>query len=93
MVKAQVFVNGKRAGVVWHPPYQLDVASHLRAGANTVEVRVANLAINTLAGRTLPDYRLLSARYGQRFIPQDTELIQPQASGILGPVRLMGDAP
>jgi hypothetical protein len=90
---AVVFVNGKRAGVVWHPPYQLDVASHLRAGANTVEVRVANLAINTLAGRTLPDYRLLSARYGQRFIPQDTELIQPQASGILGPVRLMGDAP
>ena len=90
---AVVLVNGKRAGVVWHPPYVLDVGSYLHAGANTVEVRVANLALNTLAGRTLPDYRLLSARYGQRFVPQDTDLIQPQASGLLGPVRLMGEAP
>jgi hypothetical protein len=88
---AQVYVNGKRAGAVWHPPYRIDVTPLLAAGANRIEVRVANLGLNALAGRALPDYRLLSARYGQRFVPQDTELIVPRPSGILGPVKLMGE--
>jgi hypothetical protein len=82
---AEVFVNGKRAGAVWHPPYELDITSYLRAGANKIEVKVANLALNALAGQERPDYRLLSARYGQRFVPQDTHLIVPQPSGMLGP--------
>ncbi|MES3021427.1 MAG: glycosyl hydrolase [Pseudomonadota bacterium] len=86
---AVVTVNGKRAGAVWHPPYVIDVTPLLRAGRNLVEVRVANVALNGRAGRAEPDYRLLSARYGQRFIPQDTALVQPQPSGMLGPVRLM----
>jgi hypothetical protein len=88
---AQVYVNGKRAGSVWHPPYRVDVTPLLAPGANRIEVRVANLGLNALAGRALPDYRLLSARYGQRFVPQDTELIAPRPSGILGPVKLMGE--
>jgi hypothetical protein len=88
---AQVYVNGKHAGSVWHPPYRVDVTPLLTAGTNRIEVRVANLGLNALAGRTLPDYRLLSARYGQRFVPQDTELVAPRPSGILGPVKLMGE--
>jgi hypothetical protein len=88
---AQVWVNGKRAGAVWHPPYQVDVTNLLVAGANCIEVRVANLALNTLAGHALPDYRLLSARYGQRFVPQDTELVTPRPAGMLGAVTLMGE--
>jgi hypothetical protein len=86
---AEVYVNGQRAGAVWHPPYELDITSHLRAGANRIEVKVANLSLNALAGQERPDYRLLSARYGQRFVPQDTHLIVPQPSGMLGPVRLL----
>jgi hypothetical protein len=88
---AQVFINGKPAGAVWAPPYALDVTGLLRAGRNKVEVRVANLGINALAGHARPDYRLLSARYGQRFVPQDTELISPRPSGILGPVKLVAE--
>ena len=88
---AQVWVNGKRAGAVWHPPYRVDVTDLLVAGANRIEVRVANLALNTLAGHALADYRLLSARYGQRFVPQDTELVTPRPAGMLGPVTLMGE--
>ena len=86
---AEVFVNGQRAGSVWHPPYELDITSQLRAGVNKIEVKVANLALNALAGQERPDYRLLSARYGQRFVPQDTHLIVPTPSGMLGPVRLL----
>jgi hypothetical protein len=54
-------------------------------------VRVATSALNTLAGHAPPDFRLLSARYGQRFVPQDTELIMPKPSGILGPVKLVSE--
>jgi hypothetical protein len=86
---AEVFVNGRRAGSVWHPPYELDVTSQLRAGVNKIEVKVANLSLNALAGQERPDYRLLSARFGQRFVPQDTHLIVPTPSGMLGPVRLL----
>ena len=86
---AVVTINGQAAGSVWHPPYRLDVTGRLHAGENHIEIRVANTAINLLAGRTLPDYKLLSARYGQRFIPQDMEGLQPLPSGILGPVTLM----
>lgn len=87
---AQVVVNGRSAGAVWHPPYAVDVTGLLRPGRNRIEVRVANLALNALAGHALPDYRLLSARYGQRFVPQDTALIAPQPAGLLGPVKLLG---
>ena len=87
---AQVVVNGRNAGAVWHPPYAVDVTGFLQPGRNRIEVRVANLALNALAGHALPDYRLLSARYGQRFVPQDTALIAPQPAGLLGPVKLLG---
>ncbi|MVW59996.1 glycoside hydrolase [Massilia sp. NEAU-DD11] len=87
---AQVVVNGRLAGAVWHPPYAVDVTGFLQPGRNRIEVRVANLALNALAGHALPDYRLLSARYGQRFVPQDTALIAPQPAGLLGPVKLLG---
>ncbi|MRW88571.1 glycoside hydrolase [Duganella sp. FT80W] len=86
---AVVYVNGQRAGAVWHPPYQVDVTKLLKPGTNRIEVQVANLSINMLAGQERPDYRLLSARYGQRFVPQDTHLITPRPSGMLGQVRLL----
>lgn len=88
---AQVYVNDKPAGAVWHPPYTVDVTPLLVAGTNRIEVRVANLGLNVLAGHALPDYRLLWGRYGKRFEPQDTQLISPRPAGILGPVKLIGE--
>ena len=86
---AEIYVNGQRAGVIWHPPYALDVSKLLKAGRNTLHIVVGNTAINTLAGHALPDYRLLNARYGQRFVPQGMNNLEPLPSGIVGPVRLI----
>ena len=61
----------------------------LRAGTNRLRIDVANLAINGLAGRPLPSYRLLNARYGTRFEPQDMDKVQPEPSGLLGKLRLV----
>ena len=85
---AEVYVNGQRAGVVWHPPYTIDVTSLLKAGTNELRIVVGNTAINSLASRALPDYRLLNDRYGERFIPQGMDNLQPLPSGLLGGLRL-----
>jgi alpha-L-rhamnosidase len=86
---ATVFVNGRRAGSLWAPPYAIAVTGLLHKGANTIRIDVANTAINYMAGRALPDYRLLNLRYGVRFEPQDMDMVKPVPSGLTGPIRLV----
>ncbi|HEX6045360.1 MAG TPA: glycosyl hydrolase [Pyrinomonadaceae bacterium] len=86
---AVVYINDQRAGSVWHPPYSLDVTSLLKPGPNKLRIEVSNTAINYMSGHSLPDYRLLNLRYGERFKPQEMEKVQPVPSGLLGPIRLI----
>jgi hypothetical protein len=86
---AIVFVNGKQAGALWHPPYRIDVSKFIHGGENRIEVHVYNTAINLLAGQPPRDYTALRAKYGRRFDPQDMDNLQPVRSGMLGPVRLV----
>ena len=86
---AVVYVNGRRAGAVWHPPYAVEVTGLLHAGENRIRVVVANLAINRLAQEPPPDHAALIARYGDRFQDQDMRDVQPLPAGLLGPVRLI----
>jgi hypothetical protein len=74
---------------VWHPPYSIAVKRWLRSGTNELKIVVANLAVNEMADAPLPDYKLLDARYGERFTPQGFENLQPVPAGILGPVKLV----
>jgi hypothetical protein len=85
---AEVYVNGARAGFVWHPPYTIDVTRFLTVGTNSVRMIVGNTGINSMAGRALPTYRLLNDRYGERFLPQDMGNLQALPSGIVGGLRL-----
>jgi hypothetical protein len=59
---AEVKVNGKSAGLVWAPPYRVDVTSELKAGANKLEIEVTNEWTNRQIGdRLLPaDKHILS---------------------------------
>jgi hypothetical protein len=85
---AEVYINGQRVGVVWHPPYKINVARFLTVGKNNLQIVVGNTAVNSLAGRALPTYRLLKERYGERFTPQDMGNLQPLPSGIMGILQL-----
>ena len=85
---AIVFINGARAGVLWHPPYRIDVAPFVQQGNNRIEVRVYNTAINELAGQPRRDYSALYAKYGKRFEPQDMDHLKPVPSGLFGPIHL-----
>ncbi|HEY6391308.1 MAG TPA: glycosyl hydrolase [Bryobacteraceae bacterium] len=86
---AAVYVNDRLAGMVWCPPYEVNVTGLLHPGENKLRIVVANLAINAMARGPLPDYKLLNSRYGERFQPQDLVNLQPLPSGLLGPIRLV----
>jgi hypothetical protein len=85
---AIVFVNGQRAGSLWHPPYRIDISKFVHSGENRIEVHVYNTAINLLAGQPPRDYTALRAKYGRRFDPQDMDNLQPIPSGLFGPIHL-----
>ena len=86
---AIIYVNGKRAGSLWHPPYKIDISPLVRGGQNRIEVRVYNTAINLLAGQPPRDYTALYAKYGKRFEPQDMDNLKPVPSGLIGHVSLV----
>ncbi len=86
---AVVYVNGRRAGAVWCPPYEVEVTGLLKPGSNAIRVVVGNSALNVLAKGPLPDYKALTAKYGERFQAQDMASVAVQPSGLLGPVRLI----
>ncbi|GAA2094221.1 glycosyl hydrolase [Microlunatus panaciterrae] len=83
---AQVFVNGVEAGVLWAPPYLLDLTGWLQPGTNDLRLVVANTAANALTTETaihgLVDDSV--ARYGRRFRMQDLDRAgDGLASGLL----------
>ncbi|MDV3455756.1 glycosyl hydrolase [Sphingomonas sp. HF-S4] len=86
---AIVRLNGQVVGTVFAPPYRLEIGKALRPGENLLEIQVSNTMLNRLAGRAPADFRLLTARYGERFQNQDQGKIAPQPSGLLGPVSLV----
>jgi hypothetical protein len=74
-VVAQVRVNGVDCGVVWAPPYVVDVSRAALSGSNQVEIVVRNTAANALAHD--PHLPLVVAeserRYGRRFRMQELD--------------------
>jgi hypothetical protein len=83
---AQVSVNGHAAGLVWAPPYDVDITSLLRAGANKLDISVTNEWTNRVMGdRTLqPGQRVLDGPLPPQFGPP----VALPDSGITGRVAL-----
>jgi hypothetical protein len=81
---ADVLVNGKPAGIAWRPPYEVDVGSLVREGANTVEVRVANLWVNRLVGDAQPGV----AKVTFTTMPTYKADAPLRPAGLIGPVTL-----
>jgi len=52
MVKnlAEVSLNGQPLGILWKPPFRLDVTAAAQAGTNSLEIKVTNLWPNRLIG-------------------------------------------
>jgi hypothetical protein len=49
-VMAQVKLNSKDLGILWKSPYRVDVTDAVKAGENTLQVKVVNLWVNRMIG-------------------------------------------
>jgi hypothetical protein len=83
---AEVSVNGKSLGIVWHAPYRVEVTGALKPGANELKVEVINAWVNRLIGDRQPDATTQYTFTPMKPYKADAPL---QASGLLGPVRLL----
>ncbi|MFM2083094.1 MAG: hypothetical protein RL380_1785 [Verrucomicrobiota bacterium] len=87
---AEVRVNGKSYGVVWTPPFRVDITKAVKPGTNTLEVEVVNFWPNRIIGdAALPPAQRLT-RTNVRKLTKDTPLME---SGLLGPVRVLERQP
>jgi hypothetical protein len=82
---AEVTINGKHLGMVWHAPYRLDVTNALKPGANQLSIQVTNAWVNRLIGDEQPG--------ATRYTFADVKPYQANspllASGLLGPVAVV----
>ncbi len=84
---AEVSINGKAAGAVWHAPYTLDIGALVQKGKNRIEVRVANTWINRLIGDAgLPEDKRITWAAG----PSYSANAKLRPSGLIGPVTVLG---
>jgi hypothetical protein len=88
---AEVYLNGQSLGILWKPPFTLDITEAAQAGANELVVEVANTWSNRLVG----DAKTPGRDYCRTNIAKSLTWTLPWAetslleSGLLGPVRLM----
>jgi hypothetical protein len=84
---AEVSLNGRALGVLWKPPFRVDVTGALKPGENRLEIKVTNEWTNRLIGdRAAPaDKKVLAA--GGPAGPGPPPALNE--SGLLGPVTVI----
>ena len=87
---AEVIVNGKNVGTVWKKPFRIDITEALKAGRNSVQVKVTNLWVNRLIGDAQPDVTSKITFTTMPFYRPDSPLLP---SGLIGPVRVLANTP
>jgi hypothetical protein len=83
---AEVRLNGHSLGILWKPPFKMDVTNALNDGDNELEINVTNLWPNRLIGDQQPGAQRIAFAAYQPF-KADSPL---RASGLIGPVTLYG---
>ena len=85
-VIAEVKVNGKDLGVLWKPPFRVNLAGLVKAGVNHIEINVTNLWPNRMIGDLRsPDAKHYTWTTWNPYT-KDSPLLE---SGLLGPVTLI----
>jgi alpha-L-rhamnosidase/F5/8 type C domain len=87
---AEVTLNGHSLGILWNPPFVLDITDAVKSGENRLQVKVANLWVNRLIGDAQPDVK---TKYTFTTIPTYEANAPLRTSGLLGPVQILQSSP
>jgi len=83
---AEVTVNGRALGQVWHAPYRVDATNALKPGANEVSIKVINAWVNRLIGDQQPDATTKYTFADVKPYKANSPLLP---SGLIGPVKVL----
>ena len=83
---AEVYVNGKSAGIVWKTPFKIELTGLLKSGENKIEIEVVNRWVNRLIGDAQPNVQKKLTYTTMPFYNSKSPLVP---SGLLGPVKLI----
>lgn len=88
---ADVYLNGKHRGIVWKPPFQVDITDIVHPGENLLVIEIANQWSNRIAGdaqnKEGRKYTNTNITYSIMW-EQSWEKTPLLESGLLGPVRI-----
>jgi hypothetical protein len=90
---AEVFINGKSAGILWKKPYHADISQLVQPGTNDLRIEIINMWVNRLTGDMLSDPKERFCKTNQSYMksevwPGGDEPFRLQTAGLLGPVTL-----
>ncbi|MGZ4887123.1 MAG: glycosyl hydrolase, partial [Candidatus Aminicenantales bacterium] len=87
---AEVKLNGRWLGIIFNPPWAVELGPALRQGRNDIEITVVNLPLNRFLGLPDEDLGPLRARFGGRFSAPEEKKVAggPAPSGLIGAVWL-----
>jgi hypothetical protein len=86
---AEVAVNGKPVDAIWRGPFRVNLTGALKAGSNTLEIKVTNVWVNRLIGDQQPGATRIAFSATQPY-RADSPLLP---SGLLGPVKVVTTTP
>jgi hypothetical protein len=87
---AAVKLNGQECGIVWCPPFRVDISSAVHAGTNSLDISVVNFWPNRIIG---DDFQSSGKRFTSTNIRKLTKSTPLMESGLLGPVRVLKALP
>jgi alpha-L-rhamnosidase/Glycosyl hydrolases family 2, sugar binding domain len=83
---AEVIVNGKNVGTAWKKPFKLDISEAIKAGENTIQVKVTNTWVNRLIGDAQTDVKVKTTFTTMPFYRANSPLLP---SGMIGEVKVL----
>jgi hypothetical protein len=84
---AEVHLNGKNLGVVWSPPFRVDITGAVKKYGNKLEIEIVNFWPNRIIGdQFLP----VEQRFTKTNIRKLTKITPLEESGLIGPVQILG---
>lgn len=94
---AELKINGVDKGIVWTPPFRVEISDELKPGENRMEIKVVNSWYNRIIGDQLypeqKQYTQTNIVLADDLRKQDARKVTLEPSGLLGSVEIVKAKP